>query len=83
MKEQGLLALTGPLDTSRANGKKAVAGVKTTYAPISSVWEGTDGELLEAMFSFYAAIEPEPFLTLHTTQAACGKVLPVALSQWT
>jgi hypothetical protein len=34
----------------------------STYQPLSSVWEGTDGELLEAMFSFYAAIDPEPIL---------------------
>src|SRR6516225_12441296 len=34
----------------------------STYKPISSVWEGTDGELLEAMFSFYASIDPEPIL---------------------
>ena len=33
-----------------------------TYAPISSVWEGTDGELLEAMFDFYPTIDPEPIL---------------------
>jgi hypothetical protein len=34
----------------------------STYEPISSVWEGTDGELLEAMFGFYASIDPEPIL---------------------
>jgi ParB family chromosome partitioning protein len=34
----------------------------TTYAPISSVWEGSDGDLLEAMFKFYATIPPEPIL---------------------
>jgi hypothetical protein len=33
-----------------------------TYEPISSVWEGSDGELLEAMFSFYAVIPVEPIL---------------------
>ncbi len=32
------------------------------YAPLSSVWEGGDGELLERMFAFYAAIPPEPIL---------------------
>jgi len=30
------------------------------YAPLSSVWEGSDSELLERMFGFYAAIPPEP-----------------------
>jgi len=34
----------------------------STYEPISSVWEGSDGELLEAMFNFYATIPPEPIL---------------------
>ncbi len=34
----------------------------STYEPLSTVWEGSDGELLEAMFSFYATIEPEPIL---------------------
>ncbi len=32
------------------------------YEPLSSVWEGSDGELLEAMLSFYPSINPEPIL---------------------
>ena len=32
------------------------------YEPLSSVWEGSDGELLETMFAFYATIPPEPIL---------------------
>jgi hypothetical protein len=32
------------------------------YEPLSSVWEGSDGELLEAMLSFYSSINPEPIL---------------------
>ncbi len=32
------------------------------YQPISSVWEGSDGELLEVMFKFYPSIPPEPIL---------------------
>src|SRR6266567_1131861 len=32
----------------------------STYQPLSSVWEGSDGDLLEAMFKFYATIPPEP-----------------------
>jgi hypothetical protein len=32
------------------------------YEPISSVWERSDGELLEAMLSFYPIIKPEPIL---------------------
>lgn len=34
----------------------------TTYKPISSVWEGSDADLLEVMFAFYATIDPEPIL---------------------
>ena len=32
------------------------------YTPISSVWEGSDGELLERMLEFYPSIPPEPIL---------------------
>jgi hypothetical protein len=32
------------------------------YEPLSSVWERSDGELLEAMLSFYPTIDPEPIL---------------------
>ena len=35
---------------------------ESTYEPISSVWQGSDGELLELMFDFYAVIPPEPIL---------------------
>src|SRR5436853_643214 len=34
----------------------------SSYEPLSSIWEGSDGELLEAMFKFYATIPPEPIL---------------------
>lgn len=34
----------------------------STYAPLSSVWERTDGELLEAVLKFYGTIPPEPIL---------------------
>jgi hypothetical protein len=33
-----------------------------TYASISSIWEGSDADLLEVMFGFYASISPEPVL---------------------
>ncbi|MFT3883200.1 MAG: hypothetical protein QM703_26555 [Gemmatales bacterium] len=33
-----------------------------TYEALSSVWEGSDSELLEAMLSFYPTIAPEPIL---------------------
>ena len=32
------------------------------YAPLSRVWEGSDRDLLEQMFTFYASIPPEPIL---------------------
>lgn len=32
------------------------------YEPLSSVWQGSDGELIEAMLEFYATIPPEPIL---------------------
>ncbi|MGA2031794.1 MAG: hypothetical protein ABSG68_06030 [Thermoguttaceae bacterium] len=32
------------------------------YEPLSSVWTGSDGELIEAMLAFYATIKPEPIL---------------------
>jgi hypothetical protein len=32
------------------------------YESLSSVWEGSDGDLLEAILSFYPSIDPEPIL---------------------
>lgn len=32
------------------------------YSALSSVWEGTDGALLDAMLAFYPAIDPRPIL---------------------
>ena len=43
----------------RNNGNGTPA---TGYVPLSSVWEGTDGALIEAMLAFYATIKPEPIL---------------------
>jgi hypothetical protein len=34
----------------------------SSYEPLSSVWQGSDGELLEAMLKFYPTIPPEPIL---------------------
>ena len=33
-----------------------------SYAPLSSVWDGSDGELIEEMLSFYPVIDPHPIL---------------------
>ena len=35
---------------------------RATYQAISSVWEKSDGELLDAMLSFYPTIDPKPIL---------------------
>jgi len=60
--KQSLLALTASLGAS-IQQRNCKPGVKpSTYEPISSVWERTDSELLEAMFGFYASIDPEPIL---------------------
>ncbi len=34
----------------------------SSYEPLSSVWQGSDGDLLEAMLKFYATIPSEPIL---------------------
>jgi hypothetical protein len=60
--KQELLALTGLPGASIRQRTCKPRLRASTYEPISSVWEGTDGELLEAMFSFYASIDPEPIL---------------------
>ena len=60
--KQCLLALTGLRRASLRRGNCDTRLGASTYEPISSVWQGTDGELLEAMFSFYASIDPEPIL---------------------
>jgi len=36
--------------------------ITQVYEPLSSIWEGSDAELLERMFSFYPSIHPEPIL---------------------
>lgn len=35
---------------------------KAKYQPLDSVWEKSDGELLDAMLRFYPSIPPEPIL---------------------
>jgi hypothetical protein len=62
---QGLLALTeataSPVQQKKTRTRIG-SGKPLTYEPISSVWEGSDAALLEAMFNFYTTIEPEPIL---------------------
>ncbi len=38
------------------------AALAAAYQPLSSVWQKGDAELLEAIFSFYPSIPPEPIL---------------------
>ena len=38
------------------------SGPEGQYQPISSVWEGSDGPLIETMLDFYSSIDPEPIL---------------------
>lgn len=57
-----VLALTTQQVAARPKAKTHVPSNARTYAPLSSVWEGSDSDLLEAMFSFYAKIDPEPVL---------------------
>ncbi len=45
-----------------SNDQLSLTGVAPSYEPISSVWEGSDGDLLEAMFEFYATIPVDPIL---------------------
>lgn len=37
-------------------------GTAEQYEPLSSVWEGTDAALLDAMLDFYPSIKPTPIL---------------------
>jgi len=48
-------------DNKSSNGQPSSNG-HSKYEPISSVWEGSDGDLLEAMLGFYATIKSEPIL---------------------
>lgn len=45
-----------------ASGAMTHPRKQTRYAALSSVWERSDGELLDAMLSFYPAIDPLPIL---------------------
>ena len=46
------------------------------YAPLSSVWEGSDADLLEAMLSFYPVIPPDPILDATYNTGRMWKGLP-------
>ena len=56
MRQMSLQTMgTAIVDTLSPNGA-------SSYEPLSSVWEGSDGDLLEAMLKFYPTILPEPIL---------------------
>ena len=57
--KQAALINTRPVPKPKLRPAEVAA---TTYAPLSSVWEGTDGELLDAILDFYPTIPPEPIL---------------------
>src|SRR5260370_38395959 len=59
MPKAGQLAL---IESARSLAPDRELSPNGTYEPISSVWEGSDGDLLEAMFNFYASIPPGPIL---------------------
>jgi hypothetical protein len=48
--------------TAVAPEKNFARNVGFGYEPLSSVWEGNDGDLIEAMLNFYPTIPPEPIL---------------------
>ena len=48
------------LNGAATNGQTPEATAK--YLPLSSVWEGSDQDLLEAIFGFYPTIDPSPIL---------------------
>ena len=51
-----------PLRNGTLNIFPAMANNGDGYNPLSSVWQGNDGDLIEAMLAFYATIKPEPIL---------------------
>ena len=58
----------------------AEVAVRTdTYQPISSVWTGNDGDLLDEMLEFYSVIQPDPILdaTYNTGRIWNGSTRPI------
>ena len=49
-------------DISPAPTERTSETPEPAYAPLSSVWEGNDADLLEAIFDFYPSIPVEPIL---------------------
>jgi hypothetical protein len=53
--------ITLPVEVGVGNSNNNEKGI-STYEPLSSVWAGSDSELLEAMLKFYPSIPAEPIL---------------------
>ncbi len=51
------MTLTNGHSTLQADSETA-----TAYQPLSSIWEGSDRELLDAMLEFSPTINPDPIL---------------------
>ncbi len=54
--------MSDKVDWKKLRNDALLSNGAARYQPLSSVWEGSDGELLEAMLSFYPCINPEPIL---------------------
>lgn len=48
--------------TEMSKASASNARLQSKYSALSSVWEGSDGELLDAMLDFYPALSPHPIL---------------------
>lgn len=55
-----MITANAPVKSNHKSNGRAVA--RAGYQPLSSVWDGTDGDLIEAMLDFYPSIKPEPIL---------------------
>jgi hypothetical protein len=66
------------IDSPEAGGQPPAA-VGAGYAPLPSVWEGTDAELIERMLDFYPRRRPEAILdaTLNAGRFWVGSTRPV------
>ena len=72
---------------SKSNGISPIIATNgnghSTYQPISSVWEGSDGDLLEAMFKFYSTeFSLNRSWMRHATRVGSGRVLYRGLFRW-
>lgn len=62
MAKRRTIQTAEPCPTDDAIGLPSSSNGMRERLPLSSVWEGSDAELLEAMLAFYSTIAPEPIL---------------------